>query len=121
VSVCFLTLERTLQRYALDMDAWLTLQGMLDGGWIEVRYEQLVADLPGQARQALELLNLPWTESILEYRSRPAAAHVRSPSYADVAQPIYTHAIGRWRNYERYLEPVLPTLDRYARALGYGA
>jgi hypothetical protein len=121
VSVCFLTLERTVQRYALDMNAWLTLREMLDGGWIEVRYEQLVVDIRGQAQRALELLDLPWADSILDYRDRLAARHVGSPSYADVKRPVYASAIGRWRNYERHLEPVLPSLERFVQALGYSS
>jgi hypothetical protein len=45
--------------------------------------------------------------------------HVCSPSYEAVAQPIYTRAIGRWKNYERLLEPVLAMLDPFVREFGY--
>jgi hypothetical protein len=124
VSVCFLTLQRAVQRYALDMNAWLRLREMLggemqEGSWLEVRYEELVADLSGQARQALELLGLPWSDSILKYRDRASAAPVRSPSYADVARPVYRSAIGRWKNYERQLAPVLSSLEPFVKAFGY--
>jgi hypothetical protein len=36
-----------------------------------------------------------------------------------VAQPIYTRAIGRWKNYEALLEPTLETLRPFVRAFGY--
>ncbi len=44
---------------------------------------------------------------------------VRSPTYADVAKPVYKTAMGRWRNYQKYLEPHLETLAPFARAFGY--
>ncbi len=50
VSVQFLDVQRTAKRYAHDMSAWLKLREILDVPWCEVRYEDTVADLPGQAR-----------------------------------------------------------------------
>ena len=54
---------------------------------------------------------------MLKYRKRQKP--VLSPTYAAVAKPIYTTAIGRWRNYTKHLEPVLPTLEPYVREFGY--
>jgi tetratricopeptide (TPR) repeat protein len=79
VSVCFLTLERTVDRYRLDMSAWLKLRDMI-GQWVEVRYENLVADLAHEVRRTLAMLELPWDDAILEYRSRATAKPVASPS-----------------------------------------
>ena len=45
---------------------------------------------------------------------------VRSPTYADVTQPVYKRAVGRWRNYQKYLEPHLPKLEPFVKAFGYG-
>jgi tetratricopeptide (TPR) repeat protein len=119
VSVCFLTIERTAERYALDMRAWLKLRDMIRAPWIEIRYEETVADLQKQARRALELLGLPWNEAVLAYRDRAATRPVLSPTYESVTRPIYTTAIGRWRHYERQLASVLPTLEPLVRELGY--
>jgi hypothetical protein len=44
---------------------------------------------------------------------------VRSPTYADVTKPVYRGALGRWRNYEKHLEPYLDTLQPFLAALGY--
>ena len=119
VSVCFLTIERTVERYVLDMGAWLKLRDMVQTPWIEVRYEDTVADLEKQARRALELLDLPWDDAVLAYRDRATTRQVLSPTYEAVTRPIYTTAIGRWRHYERQLAPVLPTLEPLVRDLGY--
>jgi hypothetical protein len=119
VSVCFLTIERAAQRYALDMAAWLKLRDLIGAPWIEVRYEDTVADLPATARRALDLLDLPWDDAVLAYQQRAAKKQVLSPTYEAVTNPIYTSAIGRWRNYERHLAPVLATLEPFVKAFGY--
>jgi tetratricopeptide (TPR) repeat protein len=118
ISVCFLTLERTIERFRLDMGAWLKMREMIDD-WIEVRYEDLVADLERETRRVLTALGVRWDESALQYRTRIPEKQVRSPSYEEVSRPIFTTSIGRWQNYERHLEPLLYRLDPLVEALGY--
>ena len=120
-SVSYLTWESTAHRYALDIGMWLRLRERLDAAtWLEVRYEDVVQDLAGSARRALGFLNLPWEETVLDYRDRLAAKTVHSPTYLDVAQPLQRRPIGRWKNYQRYLEPVLGTLEKFVKDFGYG-
>ena len=122
VSVRFLTPERTAERYAMDMKAWLRLRELVEEPWIQVRYEDTVADIAGQARRVLEALDLPWSDDVLRYRERLAGSkHVTSPTYEAVAQPIYTKAIGRWKHYERVLAPTFETLAPFVREFGYDA
>jgi hypothetical protein len=118
-SVWYLTLQRTAERYATDMRAWLTLREKLPQPWLEVRYEDVVDDLPGQARRCLDTLGLPWDPAVEDYRARLPEKLVRSPSYEAVARPVFKTAVGRWRNYARYFEPVLPVLEPFVRAFGY--
>jgi tetratricopeptide (TPR) repeat protein len=120
VSVRFLDVLRTAERYAFDMGAWLRLREKIEAPWVQVRYEDTVANVAGQARRVLETLGLPWDERVLDYRRRLSEEKtVTSPSYEAVAQPIYTKAIGRWRHYERILEPALKTLEPFVREFGY--
>jgi tetratricopeptide (TPR) repeat protein len=120
VSVRFLDVRRTAERYALDMSAWLKFREMIDVPWCEIRYEDTVADPQGQAKRALETLGLDWDERVMGYRQRLVESkRVTSPSYEAVAQPIYTKAIGRWKNYASVLEPALQTLQPFVREFGY--
>ena len=120
VSVRFLDTKRTAERYALDMTAWLRYRDMIEVPWCEIRYEDTVADAEKQARRALDTLGLPWDNQVLDYRQRLLGAkRVTSPTYAAVAEPIYTRAIGRWKNYERLLEPAMKTLEPFIREFGY--
>ncbi len=118
VSVCFLTLDRAIDRFALDMGAWLKMRDMI-GDWIEVHYEDTVRDLAREARRVLEALALPWDDAVLNYRDRAKRKPVRSPSYEEVARPIFTNSIGRWQNYERHLAPVTAKLAPLIKSLGY--
>jgi tetratricopeptide (TPR) repeat protein len=119
VSVHYLTLEGAAKKYAKTMRNWLKIRDMLKNPWIEVRYEDTVADIESQARKALNFLGLPWDESVLEYHRRAQKKHVHSPTYEDVTKPVYTSSIDRWRNYETQLEPWLEILQPYIGAFGY--
>lgn len=118
VSVCFLTLERTVDRYRMEMEAWLKLRDML-GDWVEVRYERLVADFAGETQRVFSALEMPWDESVLEYRSRERPIPVRSPSYEEVSRPLFTTSVGRWQNYQMQLAPAIEALAPLIDAFGY--
>jgi tetratricopeptide (TPR) repeat protein len=119
VSVHYLTLESTAKKYAATMRAWLKLRPMLRNPWIEVRYEDTVADLPRQARKVLDFLGQPWNDAVLAYHHRAQRKHVHSPTYEAVTKPVYTSSIGRWRNYADQLEPHMEILRPFIDAFGY--
>ena len=118
-SAAFLTPGSTCQVYAFEMSVWLKMKELLNGGWQEVRYEDTIADLPGQARRTLGFLGLPWDESVLKYRERLQSRRVNSPTHQAVRQPIYQHAAGRWRNYEKQLGPYFERLQPFLKAFKY--
>jgi tetratricopeptide (TPR) repeat protein len=78
--------------------------------WLDVAYEDLVADLEGQARRMIAYLGLEWDPACLEFHAnrRP----VRTPSLVQVRQPLHTRSVGRWRNYRPFLEPLLAACAR---------
>jgi tetratricopeptide (TPR) repeat protein len=75
------------------------------GCMLEVRYEDVVADLERQARRIIGYCGLPWDDRCLSFHEteRP----VRTASSTQVRQPIYTSAIGRWHAYEQHIGPLL--------------
>jgi tetratricopeptide (TPR) repeat protein len=84
--------------YIRLMQHWCTLPGL---SIIEVSYEDMVTDTETVARKLLDFLRLPWDEHCLTPHTNPHA--VDTASKWQVRQPIYTHSIGRWRHYEKYL------------------
>ena len=75
---------------------------------LEVRYEDNVADVEGQARKIIDYLGLDWDENCLNFYNtdRP----VKTASASQVRKPIYTTSTNRWRKYEKYLGPLLEEL-----------
>jgi tetratricopeptide (TPR) repeat protein len=118
-SVCFLTLDRAAARYAIDMDIWRNLRDVIASPWMEVRYENTVLNLENETRRVLEFLGLPWESQVLKYRDRLRDKPVASPTYEAVSQPLYTRAIGRWKNYQKFIEPCLPILQPSIDAFCY--
>ena len=77
--------------------------------FIEVEYEQVVADIETQARRMIAFSGLEWQDSCLEFHKsrRP----VKTASVNQVRQPIYRGSVGRWKPYERHLGPLLAALE----------
>jgi tetratricopeptide (TPR) repeat protein len=119
VSVNYLTLEATAEKYARSMRAWLKIRDILKNSWIEVRYEDTVADLERQARTVLGFLDLPWDDAVLQYQRRARSKHVHSPTYEAVTKPVYSSSIGRWKNYAGQLEPCQEILRPFVETFGY--
>lgn len=119
VSVHFLTLESTAHHYAATMQTWLKFRGMIKNPWIEVRYENVVADLESEVRKVFQFLDLSWDDSVLEYRERTQKKHVHSPTYEAVTKPVYSTSIGRWKHYADQLKPCLEILRPYIDEFGY--
>jgi Flp pilus assembly protein TadD len=67
----------------------------------DVDYERTVSDLEGVARRLVSLCGLSWDAACLDYHHTRRA--VRTASAAQVRKPLYTHAVGRWKSYERGL------------------
>jgi hypothetical protein len=72
---------------------------------LEVSYAGLVGDPAEGTRKILEFLGLPWDERCLNFQT--TARPVVTASSWQVRQKIYGTSVQRWRNYERYLGPLL--------------
>jgi tetratricopeptide (TPR) repeat protein len=75
---------------------------VLPGKVLDVHYEETVTDLDSQVRRILEHCGLPFEEQCLRFWETKRA--VRTASSEQVRQPIYTGALGKWRQYEDHLE-----------------
>ncbi len=119
VSATFLTLEDTVAEYVSVMGLWRTVAPKLPNPHLEVRYEDMVEDLESSARRVLGFLGVAWDERVLRFNEHARKKLVRSPTYADVTKPVFKGAVGRWHRYQKYLEPLLPKLEPFAKAFGY--
>jgi tetratricopeptide (TPR) repeat protein len=118
-NVTFLDLEATVRTYVRVMGIWQTLKPLIKNPWLEVRYEDMVEDLESVARRSLDFLGVPWDARVLDFDEHARQKRVRSPTYADVTQPVYKRSRGRWHHYQNHLEPYLPKLEPFIKAFGY--
>jgi hypothetical protein len=115
------SLEESCQGLAETLRHWLWLRERIDAGrWMESRYEDLLADPPGQAEALAGFLGLPPDAAMLsggdhERVERPAG----TPSYRDAAGPLHRRSVQRWKRYARWLEPHLHHLEPVLDAFRY--
>jgi hypothetical protein len=119
-TINFDTLEDTTDYYVRTMSLYLQLRDALGLNILEVKYEDLCADFEAQTRKVIQHIDERWNDSLLHYRENSKRDYVQTPSYAAVREPISEKAIGRWRNYEKHLAPVLQKLQPFVGEFGYG-
>jgi tetratricopeptide (TPR) repeat protein len=77
--------------------------------FLEVPYAELVADQEGWSRRIIEFIGLPWDPKVLEFHKTERA--VLTASSWQVRQKIYSSSVGRWKNYQKYIGPLLKLRD----------
>lgn len=116
----FVRLDTTAELYDLSFRYFERARKLVPLAIHELRYEQLVEDTATELRAVCAFLGLDWTDALLDHQStarqRP---QIKTASYAQVVEPIYKRAAGRWQNYRTHLEPVLPVLKPWIETLGY--
>lgn len=82
----------------------------------DIRYEDVVLDLGGEARRLIARLGLPWDPHCEDFHAN------RNPSMtgsaAQVRRPVYATSVGRWKCLERELAPLRRALVEGGVPLG---
>jgi hypothetical protein len=119
ISSAYLSLEGAVKQYVNVIGFWLEMLPRMGNQWMYVRYEKMVEDLPAVARSVLDFLGVGFEEDVLRFYEHAQSKRVLSPSRSDVKKPLYQTAVGRWRNYEKYLEPYLGELNHFLKSFDY--
>jgi hypothetical protein len=99
---------------------WYQQAALLQPTAYELFYEEFVRDFEAGMREVATFLELPWNDAMLEPATHAKSyGYISTPSYSQVVQPVHTRSIGRWKAYERHLEPVLPVLQPQLERWGY--
>ena len=94
-------MARHFVRYYRLMDIW---RQRFPGRFLDVRYEAVAADVEIEGRRIIEYLQLPWEQACANFHQQDGA--VTTASAVQVRQPAHTGSIGRWRRYEKQMQPV---------------
>jgi tetratricopeptide (TPR) repeat protein len=98
-------------QYQRLMDHW---EKVAPGFTLDVRYEDVVADLEGQVRRILDFCNLPFEYNCLRFHETERA--VKTASSEQVRQPIYSSSVNLWKNYEAHLGELIEVLEPVLRS-----
>ena len=115
----FSDLETTVALYDEIMGFWLRAKTQTFLPTFEYRYEDLIGSHESIIRDILTFADVPWAPDVLNYREQSIGRDISTPSYENVAEPLYTRATGRWQRYRSHLEPYLDRLQPYVEAFGY--
>jgi tetratricopeptide (TPR) repeat protein len=116
------SLERLANGYVTAMDFWLHHAALLKPLVIQSRYEDLLDDFPGQVKRIGDFLGLEDAAPLTRFDQHARdKGFISTPSYTQVIEPPNKKAVGRWRRYSKYFEPVLPVLRPIMQHWGYDA
>jgi hypothetical protein len=76
--------------------------------FLDLDYETLTQDFETEVRRLIAFLDLPWDPACLSFHEATSA--VRTFSRNQVRNPIYRTSVGRWRRYEKELQPLIAAL-----------
>lgn len=115
----FLELGSAATYYGLVMGLYEQCRERLGLALHQVRYEDVVADLEGSARALCDFLGVAYEPAMLRFQETALRREIATPSARQVTQPLYSRSVGRWRRYEKHLQPVLQQLEAWAERFGY--
>ncbi|MFQ5644647.1 MAG: sulfotransferase [Thiogranum sp.] len=101
------TLGNYYVEYHRLMKHWMQV---LDIPCLEVAYENLVHDQEVITRRLLEHCRLDWDPACLDFHQSDRT--VVTLSNQQVRQRLYTSSIGRWKNFEEYIDALRAPLDK---------
>jgi tetratricopeptide (TPR) repeat protein len=91
--------------YQRLMDHW---RETLPIPMIEIEYEDLVAQPETEVRRMLDYLELEWNERCMQ--SHDSDHIIITASHAQVRDPIHNKSVSRWKNYEKFITPLIDGL-----------
>lgn len=116
----FLDLANSSRTYDRIFHYWETCRAVFPIDVHMLRYEAMVADAEAATRPLFDFLGLEWQDTVLDHQKTAAErGFIRTPSYAQVMEPIYSSASGRWKRYEAEMREVLPILEPWVEHYGY--
>ena len=120
LSACFLSWGGAAVVYQQIMEIWLYLREIVPSKqWREIRYEDVCHEVVTPTSKILDWLGVTPSNQISNYLKDTSGKYVHSPTFAEVRKPVHLERVGRWRNYQQYLEPHLAGLRPFVDALDY--
>lgn len=95
--------------YNLYVDLMSFWNNLYPDGVYNICYEELTENQEKETRKLLEFCELEWQEECLDFHKSNRA--VQTASARQVRKKIYKGSSDVWRNYDKYLQPLISGLD----------
>lgn len=116
----FLRLDTAAEFYDLTFGFWEKARSLMPLNVHEIHYERLVQDPEIELKSVTDTLGLAWNPAVLDHEATAQQRGViKTASYAQVTEPLYSRSVDRWHNYRKHVEPILPILEPWAVKFGY--
>jgi Flp pilus assembly protein TadD len=80
------------------------------GTILDVRYEDIITDLEGQARRMFHYCGIPWNEACLRFHQTQRV--VQTASAPQVRRPLYASSVGRWAGAEGLVKRLRDEMEK---------
>lgn len=117
----FLSLERCVRFYDLTMQLRERFRDMLGLDWLDVRHEDLVADIDARGHEICAFLGVAWRDDLAAFQESAKTRAIATPSSLQVIKGLNSEGLGRWRDYEPHMRRALQPLQRWVERFGYPA
>ena len=107
------------QHYVLIDGLVESYKEQLDLNYLEIRYEDLVADQEKHVRTMLDFVGVEFDPRCLSFHENQRYA--RTASYAQVTQKLYDKSMYRYRHYRKHLDQAVAILRPTLARLGYSS
>jgi tetratricopeptide (TPR) repeat protein len=114
------TLPRLSRGYVTAMNFWTHHVRLLKPNVLNLRYEDLLFDFAGYSERISQFLGIDEAASMQNFHQNARnKGFISTPSYTQVIEPPHTRSVGRWVNYEAYLQESIQILKPMIEQWGY--
>lgn len=110
-----LTLAGAAELFAAAMELRVASEAAMPMHAISCALEDMVGDFDGTTRRVCEHLGVAWTDKLRDFAAQVGERGVFTPSGAQLARGLNAEGIGKWRDYEAQMAPVLPLLEPWVK------
>lgn len=116
----FTSLDEAARTYDAVFSAWHRGLALFPVDTHAVRYERLISNPATELAPLVEWLGEQWHDDLLDHQQTAnRRERVRTASYSQIGEKLYTRSRDRWRRYAEQMAPVLPILQPWAERMGY--
>jgi tetratricopeptide (TPR) repeat protein len=114
-----LTLEGAADLFDATMAFEQASEAAFDFRPLACALEALIADFDGETQRICDYLGIEWSEGMRDFAAHVGSRGVFTPSSAQLAQGLNARGVGKWRDYEAEMAPVLPRLQPWVERFAY--